>query len=143
VWCSNDNLVMGEHWAVLEAMLSAARAFGAGSGGTRNISGNNHLHLQLEAEIAGLHGREAALLFTSGFVANEPALSTLASTIPSMIVVSDALNHASIIASIRNSRCEKHIFRHNDPSDLARILATLPADRPKLVCFRVGLFHGW
>src|SRR5436309_5636866 len=135
VWCSNDYLGMGQHPVVLDAMVEAIRALGAGSGGTRNIAGNTHLHDLLEAEIADLHQRESALVFSSGYVANETALSTLAQTIPGMIVVSDALNHASMIAGIRNSRAEKHIFRHNDADDLARILAGLPANRPKLVCF--------
>jgi len=135
VWCSNDYLGMGQHPAVLEAMIAAVQAHGAGSGGTRNISGNAHLHLQLEAEIADLHRRDAALIFTSGFVANEAALSTLARTIPNMLIVSDALNHASMIAGISNSRAEKRVFRHNDPRDLDRILAAMPAKSPKLVCF--------
>ncbi|TDL91002.1 5-aminolevulinate synthase [Meridianimarinicoccus aquatilis] len=135
VWCGNDYLGMGQHPKVLAAMHEALDATGAGSGGTRNISGTTVFHRRLEAELADLHGKEDALVFTSAYIANDATLSTLPRLFPGLIIISDELNHASMIEGIKHGRCEKHIFRHNDTAHLREVMAGLDPSAPKLIAF--------
>jgi 5-aminolevulinate synthase len=135
VWCSNDYLGMGQHPKVIEAMCTAARVMGAGAGGTRNISGTNRALVELEEELADLHGKEAALVFTSGYVSNQTGIATIARLLPDCLILSDALNHNSIVEGVRAAGCAKQIWRHNDLEHLEELLSRATAGRPKLIVF--------
>ena len=135
VWCSNDYLGMGQHPKVIEAMCAAARTMGAGAGGTRNISGTNRALVELEAELADLHAKEAALVFTSGYVSNHTGIATIARLLPDCLILSDALNHNSMIEGVRAAGCTRQIWRHNDHQHLEELLSRAAPGRPKLIVF--------
>jgi 5-aminolevulinate synthase len=135
IWCSNDYLGMGQHPKVIAAMVETATRMGTGAGGTRNIAGNNHPLVELERELADLHRKDAALVFTSGYISNETGIATLARLMPNCLILSDAWNHNSMIEGVRQSYCEKHIFRHNDMAHLEELLAAARPGRPKLIVF--------
>src|SRR5689334_1688047 len=139
IWCSNDYLGMGQHPKVIGAMVETATRMGTGAGGTRNIAGTNHPLVELERELADLHGKEAALVFTSGYVSNQTGISTIAKLIPNCLILSDAYNHNSMIEGVRQAGTEKQIWRHNDVAHLEELLKAQPLDRPKMILFE-GLY---
>ena len=142
IWCSNDYLGMGQHPKVIGAMVETATRMGTGAGGTRNIAGNNHPLVELERELADLHRKEAALVFTSGYVSNETGISTLARLMPNCLILSDAWNHNSMIEGVRQAHCEKQIFRHNDMAHLEELLAAADPEPAEAHRVRKPLFDG-